>query len=94
MFNRAPDGRTDIELAIKANYVHVNNVQKNLGLVNEDLIQEFKSLWETHRHRPYVARDSILASFCPQVSFGINQLGVSIYTEALLSLYRFSACMP
>ncbi len=68
LFNRAFDGRTDIEFAVKANYVQVNNSQQSCRLVTDELAKEFDGFWKRHAHQPLVGRDDILSSFCPQVS--------------------------
>ncbi|TRY70613.1 hypothetical protein TCAL_02324 [Tigriopus californicus] len=64
---RAHDGRTEIGLCLKANFIEVNNDQKSRHLVNPDQVLEFEDFWQAHAHSPLVGRNKLLASFCPQV---------------------------
>lgn len=64
---RAHDGRTEIGLCLKANFIQVNNDQKSRHLVNPDQVLEFEQFWREHAHTPLAGRNKILASFCPQV---------------------------
>ena len=61
--------RTEIELAVKANYVLVNNDQRSAGqaLVSEDTEKEFDDFWRDWENDPLAGRDRILASLCPQI---------------------------
>jgi DNA helicase MCM9 len=64
------DTRCDMEVILVANHVQVQNDQKSIVMVTEDMKQEFKDHWEHYKDTPLVGRNIILASVCPQV-FGL-----------------------
>ncbi|XP_071997791.1 DNA helicase MCM9 isoform X2 [Engystomops pustulosus] len=64
------DARCDLELALKANYISVNNEQPCGVVLNEEVRKEYEEFWEKFKHNPISGRNEILASLCPQV-FGM-----------------------
>ena len=65
---KGQEGKTDIELAIKANHLEVHNDVSTKHIISEELVDEFKRFFEVeHKDKPLIGRDKILASFCPQV---------------------------
>ncbi|KAJ3251035.1 hypothetical protein HK103_002921 [Boothiomyces macroporosus] len=58
--------RLELEITLYANNIRVNNSNATLGLTRE-LQEEFENFWKSHRNTPLLARNKILASFCPQV---------------------------
>ena len=64
---RGRDGRTEIELCLRANYIEVNNDRQARHLITEEQVAEFRHFWEEHAFNPLEGRLKILSSFCPQV---------------------------
>ncbi|KAK4316464.1 hypothetical protein Pmani_012366 [Petrolisthes manimaculis] len=61
------DVRPDIDLVLKANNVMVRNKQRSGTVVTDELKEEFVDFWEHYKYDPLAGRNTILASFCPQV---------------------------
>ena len=87
---RSQDGRTDIGMAIKANYVNVNNDQNSANPLTNKERAEYERFWRRFRHDELRGRDEILASFCPQVSAKTNFLNCSLTDSKLLSFMCIS----
>ena len=62
------DQRPDVELAIEALHVHVNNNERGAAMVSREMQLEFEAFWRRHAATPLVARDLILRSACPQLA--------------------------
>ncbi|KAJ3318966.1 DNA helicase mcm9 [Boothiomyces sp. JEL0866] len=58
--------RCELEITLYANNIRVNNSNATLGLTRE-LQEEFQNYWKEYKDTPFLARNKILASFCPQV---------------------------
>ncbi|XP_066994088.2 uncharacterized protein [Anabrus simplex] len=69
--------RCDIELALQANHIEVCNDQRSSVLITQETHDEFAKFWENHASAPLVARNLILASFCPQV-YGLYLVKLAI----------------
>ena len=62
------DQRPDVELAIEALHVHVNNNERGAAMVSREMQLEFEAFWRRHAETPLVGRDLILRSACPQLA--------------------------
>ncbi|XP_077409202.1 DNA helicase MCM9 isoform X2 [Vanacampus margaritifer] len=67
----------DVELALKANNVEVNNQQGAASILIEDAQKEFKEFWERFKCDPLAGRNQILLSLCPQV-FGMYVIKLAV----------------
>ena len=74
---KGPEGRTDIEIAIVANYVQVLNDQKVQHRLTEEQIKEFKVFWQKHERSDLEGRNEILAAFCSQV-YGLYTIKLAV----------------
>lgn len=61
-------GQTDIDLVLQANHLEVSNDQNNSVHITQEIKEEFANFWLKNSHRPFEARNEILASICPEVS--------------------------
>jgi len=75
LYYRGPDGRTEMELAVRARHVTVANDQKMSKLALEDVRGEFETFWYTRGSLQ--GRDEILSYFCPQV-FGLYYIKLAL----------------
>lgn len=57
----------DIDITLKANYVQVDNICSSAAVSTPEIKQIFSSFWRNYADNPLLGRDTILASFCPQV---------------------------
>ena len=64
---KGQEGRTDIELAVRANNVEVNNERGMNRLMAEEVEEEFRQFWNNPDNQDVVGRNIILTAFCPQV---------------------------
>ncbi|XP_066532818.1 DNA helicase MCM9 isoform X2 [Hoplias malabaricus] len=71
------DSRCDVEIALKANFIEINNDQSTAAVALEDFQKEFEEFWENHRHDPIAGRNQILMSLCPQV-FGMYVVKLAV----------------
>ncbi|XP_058163321.1 DNA helicase MCM9 isoform X2 [Dasypus novemcinctus] len=71
------DVRCEVEIVLKANYIHVNNEQSTGIIMDEEVRKEFEDFWENHKSDPFAARNEILASLCPQV-FGLYLVKLAV----------------
>ncbi|XP_044762057.1 DNA helicase MCM9-like [Coccinella septempunctata] len=69
--------KIDIELAIKANHIQINNTCGLPNLVTPEIKELFSQFWETYKNIPVIGRDIILKSFCPQI-FGLHIVKLAI----------------
>lgn len=67
----------DIELAIKANHIQINNTCGLPNLVTPEIKELFSQFWDTYKNIPILGRDIILKSFCPQI-FGLHIVKLAI----------------
>lgn len=61
--------KIDIDITLKANYLQVDNICQSGSVTTPEVKQMFKSFWENYSENPLLGRDTILSSFCPQVTF-------------------------
>lgn len=61
-----PSMRCDAEICLFSNNILVNNQRQTTSLSDEQR-SKFTQFWIDHASNPLVARDKILASFCPSV---------------------------
>ncbi|KAJ8275120.1 hypothetical protein COCON_G00097450 [Conger conger] len=71
------DARCDLEIALKANFIEVNNEQSTAAMVLDDIQKEFEEFWEKFRDDPLAGRNQILMSLCPQV-FGLYVVKLAV----------------
>ncbi|XP_074471552.1 DNA helicase MCM9 isoform X3 [Sebastes fasciatus] len=69
--------RCDVELALKANNMEVNNQQAAAALLLKDTQKEFEDFWTNYKHDPIAGRNQILLSLCPQV-FGMYVIKLAV----------------
>ncbi|KAL3280038.1 hypothetical protein HHI36_017545 [Cryptolaemus montrouzieri] len=69
--------KIDIELAIKANHVQINNTCGLPNLVTPEVREVFNEFWERYKDVPVIGRDIILKSFCPQI-FGLHIVKLAV----------------
>jgi DNA helicase MCM9 len=77
----APEERCEVELFVRANYVHHSNTRGGGVEVTDALREEFDAFWASSDsiERPFAARDTILRSFCPQIcGLALCKLAVAI----------------
>ena len=63
-----PTKKMDMELTFMANHIEVNNEIGNVANVTPKMKELFISFWKNHEKQALCGRDSILKSFCPQVT--------------------------
>lgn len=54
--------RCDVELALKANNIEVNNQQGAAALLMEDVQKEFAEFWENYKHDPVAGMEEFVSS--------------------------------
>jgi len=59
----------DIELCFRANHLIVCNDQQSAIMITDEWVQEFEKFWEDNKNDLFAARDLIIASISPQVSY-------------------------
>lgn len=74
---RGPEGQTDIELAISANFIQVLNDQKSHRRLTDEQTEEFRGFWQNYSDNELKGRNEILASFCPQV-YGLYTMKLAV----------------
>lgn len=64
--------KIDIDIALKANYLQVDNISSSGSVSSPEIRHMFNSFWKNYSENPLLGRDTILKSFCPQVTFKIS----------------------
>lgn len=67
--NDSPGNTHDIELFFRVHHVIVTNDQTSHINVTNELVSQFENFWNEHKADELAARDIIVASVCPQVTF-------------------------
>lgn len=68
--------KIDIDITLKANYLQVDDIGSPAAVSTPEITQIFNSFWENYSENPLLGRDTILASFCPQVNLIYNKLAL------------------
>ncbi|KAI8929498.1 MCM2/3/5 family-domain-containing protein [Entophlyctis helioformis] len=66
----ATNDRCDIEIALYANHIKLNNQIQATALLTDEMRAWFDGFWESHAAAPLAGRNIIVQSFCPKV-FGL-----------------------
>ena len=65
-----PNDRCEIEIALFANHIKLNNQTQGASLLTDEAKDYFTNFWDKYRPTPILGRNMIIKSFCPKV-FGM-----------------------
>eukprot|EP00112_Aurelia_sp_Birch-Aquarium-sp1_P008185 Seg1899.4 transcript_id=Seg1899.4/GoldUCD/mRNA.D3Y31 product="DNA helicase MCM9" protein_id=Seg1899.4/GoldUCD/D3Y31 len=83
------NSKCEIELAIRANNLVVNNDQRSSVTLTEDMKREFDEFWQRHELHPLMGRNELLSSLCPQI-FGLYLVKLSVALTLIGGIQRIS----
>eukprot|EP00842_Homolaphlyctis_polyrhiza_P004468 jgi/Hompol1/5021/HPOL_004104-RA len=75
--NLSPNERCDIDLALHANHIRLNNQMQSNTLLIDKTKQWFQDFWSQYSENPLLGRNLIIQSFCPKV-FGLYIVKLTI----------------
>ena len=81
--------KIDIELALRANNLLVNNDQSSAITLSDEMKRRFDDFWERYQLRPLCGRNEIIASICPQV-FGLYLVKLAVALTLIGGVQRVS----
>ncbi|KAI8326304.1 mcm domain-containing protein [Martensiomyces pterosporus] len=82
--------RPDISIVIRANSVYVHNEQSSQINVTDDLRAQFHQFWARHENDRMHARDTVVASMCPQV-YGLYYVKLAVMLVLISGVARTDA---
>ncbi|EGF76934.1 hypothetical protein BATDEDRAFT_27980 [Batrachochytrium dendrobatidis JAM81] len=73
----SPNERCDIEIAMHANNIRLNNQTFTNALLTDETKMWFEKFWDKYKESPLTGRNLIIQSFCPKV-FGLYVVKVAV----------------